>query len=365
MSFRSSLRDALWAFKHSRKAKVIILILLVVVVAAFSGYVLFGGGGARPSANDRAGTANTNAEPTKARRAIDGVFVDLEQANNLPFAVVVENLVQARPQAGLDKANVVYEALAEGGITRFLAVYAGGDNAERIGPVRSARPYFLDWVREYDALFAHAGGSPEALKRIPQLQIRDLNQFGNGSYFWRDTERRKTLPLEHTLYTSTRLLSLAQRDQNQPLVGTYTPWQFADDPVDTARPSTPQTVTIDFSTFNYKVTYQYDRATNSYERLMAEKPHTMEDGTALHAKNVVVLFVPASLADDKGRLTMQTTGEGKAVVFHSGAAVDGVWKKASAEDRTMLYDATGQEMTLTAGATWVEIVPNEKQLTYH
>lgn len=364
MSFSSSLRDALWAFKHNRKAKVTVLVLLLVAVVGLSGYVLFAGGGAGSSDDTVAEAVSTNVTPSKTRRAIDGVFVDLERANNLPFAVVIENLVQARPQAGLDKANVVYEAIAEGGITRFLAIFAGGENAERIGPVRSARPYFLDWAREYDAVFVHAGGSPDALKRIPQLQIRDLNQFSNSNFFWRDTERRKTLPLEHTLYTSTRLLTLAQRDHNEPLVGSYKPWQFADDPAEAARPNTPQTLTVDFSTFNYKVTYQYDLTTNTYERHMAEKPHTVEDGAAIRAKNVVVLFVPASLADDKGRLTMETIGEGKAVVFHNGAAVVGTWKKTAPESRTILSDNAGQEITLTTGSTWIEIVPNEKQLTY-
>lgn len=360
-----NIKDALWSFRDNKKAQLIILVLVVVAVSAGAGYVVFRGKGTSSNTNTFSNT-NTTQEPSVVARAIDGVLVASDQANPLPNAVMVENLVGARPQSGLDKANVVYEALAEGGITRFLAIFASTDSVPKIGPVRSARSYYLDWAKEYDALYAHAGGSPQALLDIPKDGIRDLNQFFHSQYFWRDKDRLNKLPLEHTLYTSSELLARAQRDLTTPDHGTYIPWAFADGPTLAARPTVEEKITIDFSTFNYKVDYVYDRASNAYKRSQGEQPHRMEDGSQITVKNVIVEYIPATLAgDDKGRLTMQTIGQGKAVVFHNGQATEATWKKPDQVSRTRLYDTAGKEITFTVGSTWIEIVPPDHQIVYN
>ncbi len=366
MSLSSNLRDALWAFKQSRKAKVITLVVLLLIVVVLAGYVLFAGGGTKPGVSTNTSTVNTNvAEVQQARRAIDGVVVPLAQANNFPVGVMIENLVSSRPQAGLNKASLVYEALAEGGITRFLAVYASSEDIKKIGPVRSARSYYLDWASELKLLYVHAGGSPDALTKIASAKISDFNQFFNGQYFWRDKDRLKQgTPSEHTLYTSSELLARAIRDKSFPVIGTYSSWSFADDPALAERPTADHSITVDFSTFNYKVEYRYDRATNAYARLQAEKPHVMEDGSAISVKNVVVQYIPARLADSAGRLAMDTIGEGQAVVFHDGQIINATWKKTSREDRTRFSDTTGKEVIFTAGPTWIEVVPNENSVSY-
>jgi hypothetical protein len=365
MAIGERIKDALWAIKNSRKAKIIILIVLLVGVATAAGYVLFAGD-ATSQRNTNVSEPLANAEPTEQsiRRAIDGVMVPISRANAYPVGVVVENLVASRPQAGLEDANVVFEHLAEGGITRFLAVYASRDTIAKIGPVRSARQVHLDIAKELHFLFAHAGGSPEALKGIKSSGIDDFNQFFNGQYYWRDAERQKTKATEHTLYTSSELLARALRDFDAPLVGDFEPWLFQDDASLSNRPSEPKSMTIDFSSFNYKVEWRYDRAQNVYTRYLAEQPHTMENGKGISAKNVVVQYVPTSLADSAGRLQIDLVGEGVGVLFQNGRAVNVTWKKDTATARTRYYDESNEEVRFVAGTTWVELLPNDREVSY-
>lgn len=358
-----AIKDFFWKLSRSRGVKLTLLIVLVLGVVSVAGYVLFGGG--KP-AEKMTNTPNTNAAQTLVPRALDGVLISDDEANLGPICVVIENLVAARPQAGLIDAGAVYEMLAEGGITRFVGVFAAGEPSPKIGPVRSARTPFLDIAKEYDCVFAHAGGSPDALSKIPTYAIRDFNQFFNGQYFYRDEERKKNhFASEHTLYTSSELLVRAGRDKGFPTAGTFQPWQFADDIALTVRPTEAKSITIDFSTFSYKVGYAYDRATNTYFRSQAETAHTTENGKQVAAKNVIVQYVPTRLADNDGRLAMDIVGEGVGVVFHDGTATNVTWKKTSREARTRFYDGAEKEVVLTRGTTWVEIVPPDRDVTYN
>lgn len=358
-----SLKDFLWKLKASRKAKITLLVVLLLGVVTAAGYVLFGGGGSRRVATSSSSTTNETKEE-RAPRAIDGVVVAVAHANAYPTAVVIENLVAARPQAGLADANLVYEFLAEGGITRFLAVYASGVQVPKIGPVRSARPYFLDVVKELGALFVHAGGSSAALAAISTYGVNDFNQFYHGQYFDRDPIRLKTFAREHTLYTNSELLARALRDTDAPLVGSFDPWLFRDDAPLADRPTEPKTVTVDFSSFAYKVGYAYNREKNVYERSQGEQPHIMEDGKRAQPKNVVVQYVATKKADSEGRLEITMTGEGEAVVFQNGTIINATWKKPAREARTRYFDSSGNEIRFVAGATWVELVPSDQDVTY-
>ncbi len=368
MSMSSALRDALWNLKQSRKAKLTLLVILVLAVVLLAGYVLFAGGGARQKTVSENTNTPVTAQDERVRRALDGVLVPLDQANLYPTCAMIENLAEARPQAGLEKANLVYEALTEGGITRFLAVFTSSELAPKIGPIRSARDYYVDWVRELDCLYIRAGGSPQAAQAIAETNINDFNQFYNSQYFWRDEEReKKKFAREHTLYTSSELLVRASRDKQYPAAGTYDVWTFADDPPLAERPTGDIILTIPFSTFTYKVDYAYDRATNSYTRKQAEQPHVTEEGKVLTAKNVIVQYTETGLAEDKekkGRLKMQTVGQGNAVIYHDGKEIKGTWKKPSREGRTRYYDVASKEIVFTAGSTWVEILPNDREVTY-
>ena len=338
---------------------VTITVLLLAVVA---GYAVVQPRSNREENRQDQAAIDGAEEPQRVPRRIDGVLDDVEDANRHPVAIMIENQTAARPQAGLDKAQVIYEALAEGGITRFLAIYTFPDPADRIGPVRSARPYYVDWARGYDAMYVHIGGSPKAESRIAASQTFDLNQFFNSQYFFRDQALK--VASEHTLFTSGKYMTLALIDKKAPSTGSFTPWSFKDDAPVSERPL-EQRVTIDFSTFSYQVDYAYDRETNDYVRSQAEQPHVMRDGTQLRAKNVIIVTVKRRLEQpaEKGRLEMDTIGQGPAQIVRDGVIVAGTWKKQSLADPLLLLDSTGQEILLNRGQTWVEVVPPEQEVT--
>lgn len=336
-----------------KKKKVIIILVIVLILGAVvASYFLFG------ASQDK--NLNTNAS-NLVRRFIDGVFVEKGQENLYPIAISIENLVTVRPQSGLIKANLVYEALAEGGITRFLAIYAGGENVEEIGPVRSARTYYLDWAEEYKALYAHVGGSPDSLSKIADYDIINLDQIrGDHSYFWRDSSQSAP----HNLYTSMELLTYALRDREAPEKGDYKPWLFKEDLELNQRISEEKSIVIDFSTFNYQVEYKYDKESNSYLRFNGGEAHLDKASQEqIKAKNVVVQYVSTHLMD-QSRLEMETIGEGKALIFQDGKTIEGTWEKEARGERTKFYNQDKEEIRFDAGQTWIEVLPTDREVIY-
>jgi len=295
-------------------------------------------------------------QPKEMARRLDGVIVPTADANKYPVAVMIENLVDVRPQHALSQAQVVYETVVEGNITRFMALYAG-NQADEIHPVRSARPYYLQWVSEYDALYAHCGGSQEALDAVRDFGLEDLDQIGVGApYFWRGEGEAP-----HNLFTSTKTLNLALRDRKLDTVKPkYDSWKFKDEIRKENRPTTPQEIKINFAG-DYSVEYKYDPETNTYLRfnpIGIEHKDAVND-SQIAPKNVVIQYVPKEeVMDDYGRLQLVVTGEGKVQVFRDGEMVEGTWKKATRTDRTKFYDSTGSEIKLDRGQTWITVVPD-------
>jgi hypothetical protein len=350
--------EKLKKFFNKKSTKITLLVIVVIAFVVIISYFVFSDG-----SMDQNIESNSNANGREPR-VLDGVMVKKGEGNHYPYAVMVENLATVRPQSGLDKAGVVYEALAEGGITRFLAIYATYDEVKEIGPVRSARPYYLDWVAEYSPLYAHAGGSPDAIRLIPQIDnITNLDQIGGQhAYFWRDASR--STASEHTLFTSSELLSLALRDKEITEEGDYVPWLFKEEEKASQRVNEAKEITIDYSTFSYKVSYQYDFENNRYLRKNGDEPH-MEyvTGEQLFAKNVIVQYVKTSKADAT-RLAMDTIGEGGALLFQDGEMINATWEKKSQTGRTRYYDMDGREIRLNPGPTWVQIVPTDRTVEY-
>ncbi len=354
-------KEFIWGQKKNKKW-IYISVGSVVLVAAVLGYIIFGFKSPTDLGNNSSGNANV-AQGALTRRALDGVFVSTDQANHFPVGVMIENLVVSRPQSGLAQAGLVYEALVEGGITRFLALYSGElVTIAELGPIRSARPYYLDWVSELGAMYMHAGGSPEAVVDIRSYDLFDLDQFYNPKYYYRDKDR--PVAVEHTLYSSGNLIGYALRDEEAAAAGDYRAWSFKDGASLADRPSTEKNVLIDFSSFNYKVEYRYDREQNNYLRYMAGDIHQDKDGTEIRATNVVVQKVKTNLADAE-RLAMTTTGEGEALVFIDGIGRVAKWKKADRESRTVFYDLENNEISFNAGPTWVEVVPTDREIEYN
>lgn len=346
--------------KNDRQTQLttILIVLGVVFLVAVVGYFVMRGDSKEDSSSEQA-----NTEAGQEYRRLDGKIAAHNQENEFPVGVMIENLKSVRPQAGLSEAGVVYEALAEGGITRFLAVFAG-DDVEKIGPVRSARSYFVDYAKEYNLLYAHCGGSPQALAEISAENVLDVNQIGGDQgYYWRDDN----LVAPHNLFTKTELLSFALRDKGvNDETPSYQGWKFEGDPSESGRPSEEKSIRIDFSREPYLVEYKYDAEKNAYARYNGGMPHVDQNNEKqLSPKNVAVQYVEQEVIDGEGRLEIGVVGEGQAVLFSDGQAVTGSWKKEDLESRTIYYDDQGQEYTFTRGQTFIEIVPKDREVEYN
>lgn len=299
---------------------------------------------------------------------LTGLLVDPSINQRPVTGVMIENSLDARPQSGLNQAGVVFEAIAEGGITRFLAVFQDTE-PDYIGPVRSARPYYVQWCMSFDCALAHAGGSPEALQNIGAWGTKDLNDA--VGYFWRIPSRYAP----HNLYTSTAKLHEyeAARGYGAP---TFTGFaRKADKPykapaagkpaTDTRRTAT--TINLAISSANFNARFDYDATSNSYARSQAGSPHMTIDGagnqTQIKPRVVVALVLPYGIAYD-GHSQYGTVGSGQAFVFQDGTASEAVWSKTDVGAPLKLTDAAGKDITLNAGQTWVTALGAANQVTY-
>ncbi|MBI1862723.1 DUF3048 domain-containing protein [Candidatus Microgenomates bacterium] len=311
--------------------------------------------------------------------------------NRRPLLVAIENHTEARPQSGLSKADVVYEAVAEGGITRFLAGYYCQD-AKPIGPVRSARIYFLKLVQGYGdhPLYAHVGGAntPGPANALGEIQdmgweaYNDMNQFAVPfPYYYRDYERLPNRATEHTMYSSTpKLWEYAAKQRKLTEVdakgkkwnASWTPWQFADDASVASRGTTAK---IDYAfwstndTDNYKVAWTYDKATNSYARANGGTAHIDKDtDKQITSKNVVIAFAKESVANDGydagQHLLYGIIGSGEGLVFQNGKSIKVTWKKPTEEDMIRFYDPAGKEVKFVRGQIWVSVLPTGNKVNY-
>lgn len=292
-------------------------------------------------------------EPTTVASNLSGLQVD-KSVNDRPVtAIMIENSLDARPQAGLLGASVVFEAIAEGGITRFVALYQDTE-PDYIGPVRSVRPYYIQWALGFDAAIAHAGGSAEALNLLKSTGAKDLNH--NSAYFWRVNNR--TAP--HNLYTSMAKMREYEAQKGYGKAN-FTPLaRKAEQPsaVPTAR-----TIDLNISSSNYNVHYDYDPTTNNYKRSEGGKPHTDErSGAQLSPKAVVALIMP------QGKNGIYTTygviGSGQVVIFQDGTVQEGTWKKDSNTSNFTFTDAAGNPMQLIPGQTWFTALGGRDRVTF-
>ncbi|MBI4427035.1 MAG: DUF3048 domain-containing protein [Candidatus Magasanikbacteria bacterium] len=303
------------------------------------------------------------------RRVLDGICVASEEEINPKLvAVMVENHVDARPLSGLAEASVVYEAPVEANYTRFLAIYPANVKVDKIGPVRSARPYYLDWLSEYgDAMYMHVGGSPEAIVLIKEYKLFDLNEFYFGRYYWRAPDRSAP----HYIYTSSELWSRALDDySDEDLVANYEGWAFStSSPFGSAQGRPDHTITtslgeselaaslkITFLSPNYIVDWKFNSSTKKYDRYQGDELQRDTSGKKIKADTLIIQRVKSLVIDEIGRKKINTVGSGEAMVFYDGQKIDGIWKKENRNDRTRFYDAIGEEIKLKPGKIWVEVV---------
>ena len=346
------------------------------------------------ASGDSAAAEAAAKEPKTEECPINGAMYGKTQRqrweSRRPLGVMIENHTEARPQSGLSSADVVYEAVAEGGITRFLSVFYCQD-APYLGPIRSARIYFLKLLQGYGEypLYAHVGGAntdgpADALGEIVDIgwsQYNDLNQFSvSFPTFYRDYDRLPDRATEHTVYSSTSKLwdyAAAKRkltnvdEKGVKWDKTFKKWTFKDD----AKPEDRGTTTkIDFGFWtqfvsDYGVVWNYDKASNSYSRTNGGKPHLdKNNGKPITSKNVVVVFAKESVANDGyeagQHLLYKIIGTGDALIFQDGKVIKGGWSKKSEEDPLIFSDASGKEASLVRGKVFVEILPLDNKVTY-
>ncbi|MEK7096431.1 MAG: DUF3048 domain-containing protein [Patescibacteria group bacterium] len=351
-------------FANPKKRLVFLIVLGLIIISLFYLGIRF------LTKDNITPTENTNTtEETNDliyQAPLDGIMTTKESSARHPLAVVVENHPDARPQAGLDKASIIYEAIAEGGITRFMAIF-GTFEAEKVGPIRSARTYFVDWARGYDAYLAHVGGNIDALDQIQKEKVLDLDQFSNPSPYWR--ERTKNLASEHTMFTSTVKLRKTASDKKFSTANNYTVYKFNEDIDDSQKTALPQSqkITINFSTNQYKAVFDYDRTKNSYKRSLADKAHVDQiTKTQINPTNIIVMTVKRKATItriNEAGYEMTTIGSGAAKIIYNGTMIEATWKKNSKTDREIFYDSAGSEIKFNRGQFWIAVVPPESTVT--
>jgi hypothetical protein len=356
---RWSLKPLIAKFKGlSKKKKALAILAAVIVLAAIGGSVH---ALTKPAPKVTVSTvkaikkAPVVVKPTVS--PLTGMVVTKAQTTLPITAVMIENSADARPQSGLKDAGVVYEAIAEAGITRFMAVYQETEPSN-IGPVRSSRPYYLRWALPYQASYAHVGGSPDALSDIKALNVRDLDQFYNSSAYHRITTRQAP----HNVYTSISALRGLEAAKGY-LTSKFTGFLRKVD----APSKTPIATSVDFalSSAFYSVHYDYDVAANSYRRSEGGAAHVDADsGSVLEPKVVVVLIMPYSIESDGYHSLYNTVGTGKMFVFQDGGLTTGTWSKAGDTDQFVFKDDAGAPLALNAGQTWITALGDAANVTY-
>jgi hypothetical protein len=264
--------------------------------------------------------------------------------------VMIENSLESRPQSGLKAAGVVFEAIAEGGITRFLALYQSS-KPQVIGPVRSLRLYDIDWFAPFQASIAHVGGSQQALKEVRNGTYRDIDQFVNSGYYQRVTDRYAP----HNVYTSFAKLDALNAKKGY-TTSVFTPWPRQDGSA--AKTPTATDVNVHISGALYDSRYTFDPATDTYLRAQAGKPHLDREAGQIAPSVVIVIdVVETKVMQDGWREQITTTGSGKAHIFQNGTETEATWTKADRGSQMAFTDSSGKPVAFNRGQTWITAVP--------
>ena len=291
-------------------------------------------------------------------------IIDIESKTR-PYAVMINNIGAARPlQSGLQDAYIIYEMIVEGGLTRYLALFIDKD-IERIGSIRSARHYYLDYVLENDAIYVHHGYSPQALSQFSSLGIDriEVNETKTG---WKDKKLKKIVASEHTLFTSTDKLSLGignkRTERKKDLLLNYSIEEINLKNYENSKEA--NLVSINYSNV-IESSYKYDSETKLYKRFVNNKEHndyvTKKQYTF---KNIIIYQVNnyTIAGDDKGRQNLNNIGEGTGYYITNGYAVPITWSKTSRSSQTIYKYQNGEEIKFNDGNTFIQIQPEGKSL---
>lgn len=291
---------------------------------------------------------------------LSGLLVD-PALNKLPVTgVMIENSTDARPQSGLGQAMVVFEAVAEGGVTRFLALYQD-TSPGGVGPVRSARPYYVQWALGFDAGYAHVGGSADGLADIKAWGVRDLDQFANSGAYDRVSSRAAP----HNVYTSITRLNQLETSKGY-ASSTFT--GFPRKKEAPAKAPTAKSINLTLSGPLYNAHYDYSPATNSYARSEGGAAHIDANTNAqISPKVVIVIVVPMTQGalDASGAYysNYAAIGSGTAYVFQDGNVTTGTWTKGSNTSQITFTDQAGKPIGLNPGQTWITAITDTSKVS--
>jgi hypothetical protein len=290
---------------------------------------------------------------------LDGVFAPVDLAHRLPMAIMIDDNEVARPQSGISSASIVYQAYADGGEDRYMMIWQEG-TATDIGPVRSARPYYVYWAVEYKALYGHFGGDANSLQRVVPANLGNLynmDDLRGGSCPYRRIDTRAA---PHNAYTNVSELVRCTARLGYPAMYQNLPTRTFKDDIPLAERPASQSIVVPYRTGS--ISYQYDPTTDSYLRMVKGFPQIdPANGNQVFAHNIVVMYQvygndPGAM-DEASRPYVFNQGSGEATVFKEGKAITATWKKPSPTALTRLYDSSGTEIPFVRGEIFMQSVP--------
>lgn len=337
------------------RAKVLIVILVILIICA-------GGVLAYKITKDRENieetVANENVAPVEEKK------VQIFNGNDRPIAVMIDNHSDAWPQAGLQDAYMVYEIVVEGGETRLMALFKGA-NVEKIGPVRSARHYFIDYAMENDAIYVHFGQSPQAESDIKKYSINDINGIAeDGTTFWRVKDKASP----HNAVTSTEnLLKSAKSKKFKTTSSETSILNYVTDEVNLEEGEEAKSVTIPHSTLQ-TVKYVYNEEEKVYERYARNKQQTdWTSGNAITTKNIIITFCDnytLTDSENKGRQGLKNIGTFDGYYITNGRATKIKCIKNARDEKTIYQDLAGNTIEVNDGNTFVNICPINSKVVF-
>ena len=337
------------------KVLITILVILVIVAGGVLAYKI--------TQSKKEETTVSNEDNILVGTAKEEKKVQIFQGNERPFAVMIDNHKDAWPQAGLQKAYMVYEIVVEGGETRLMALFKGAD-VNKIGPVRSARHYFIDYAMENDAIYVHFGQSPQAASDIKKYSINDINGISeDGSTFWRVKD--KTAP--HNAVTS--MANLKKSAESKKFKTTSTEksvLNYVTDEINLEDGESAETITIPHSQLQ-TVKYEYDSENKVYKRYargVAQKDWDTKD--AITIKNVIITYCDnytLTDSENKGRQGLKNIGTFDGYYITNGKAIKIKCIKEARDSKTIYQDLQGNVIKVNDGNTFVNICPTDAKVT--
>lgn len=295
----------------------------------------------------------------KTLSPLSGISAPISKVERRPVAVMFDNHPNARWQAGLSQAEIVYEFFVEYPYTRYMGIYLVNDT-EELGPIRSARPYFITTLLEYDPIYVRAGGSEEAKEYIEQLEIADIDGLTNSEdAFFRNTKVGKKSP--HNLYTNMENIRNAQIGRGYSSTGDYEGFNFYEKDTE-IQGDNGTTIEIKYNREN-STSYIYNEVDRVYERYKDGEAHIDEYyNIPIVAKNIIIQQVKTKPIDNEGRLEIDLVDSGKGIYISNGKFKDISWTKGSKDGKTMYYDEEGEEIFLNKGITWIQIIDEKSDI---